>query len=395
VAAIAFAAAEWRDPTFPPRVATAEAIRARLRFSPPVVDHALDRLFADIDARSIEDAIASELGSLDALDGFAPRAGRPAAFARGVERVTIVSSDTTIGVAIPSMIFALCAKAHVTVKDRSDAFVRAFAATLASHEPAFAGSLDVSAWESEDREDNRGFQGADVVLAFGGARAMRAIRERCDPGARFVAFGHRTSVGYVGRADLASADATHKIADGAALDALLYDGTGCLSLHAVFLEAHGESAPDRFADILAEACERVARRFPAGEHRSLSTASYRDRAEFRAASGFGSVHVGTAGAYLIVTDPPPGEPPPFLPGVIAIYTVESPEEAFAFLDRHHIALEACAVGPHADLNALVAASGGSSIARFCPFGDLQSPPLSGDHGGVGRITPFVHWISRA
>ncbi|MBD5604500.1 MAG: hypothetical protein IAI48_05355, partial [Candidatus Eremiobacteraeota bacterium] len=131
VDAIADAAARWRDADFPARVRTTRAIVARTGYTEPVVDFALDRLFESIERRSLGATIAGELGSLAALDGFVHREGRPDVYFRGVDRVAIVSSDTTIGVAVAPLVFALCAKAHVTVKDRDDELVTAFAATLA------------------------------------------------------------------------------------------------------------------------------------------------------------------------------------------------------------------------------------------------------------------------
>jgi hypothetical protein len=46
VGAIADAAARWTDADFPPRVRVTAAIESRLGYTMPVVDYALDRLFA-------------------------------------------------------------------------------------------------------------------------------------------------------------------------------------------------------------------------------------------------------------------------------------------------------------------------------------------------------------
>src|SRR5579884_610518 len=132
---IADAAARWSDADFAPRVRATAAIEARLGYTTPVVDFALDRLFGGITRARLEDAIASELGSVDALDGPVERRGAPAAWARGADRVVVVSSDTTIGVALVPAAFALCAKCDVVVKDRDDALVSAFFETLAEEHP--------------------------------------------------------------------------------------------------------------------------------------------------------------------------------------------------------------------------------------------------------------------
>ena len=101
VDAVADAAARWTDADFPPRVRVVRALVERMEYTEPVVDYALDALFGALDARTLRATIAGELGSLDALGDFVARPGRPDVAYRGVDRVAIVSSDTTIGVALP------------------------------------------------------------------------------------------------------------------------------------------------------------------------------------------------------------------------------------------------------------------------------------------------------
>ena len=69
---------------------------------------------------------------------FALRPGRPRARAIAAGSVCVVSSRTTIGVAIVPAVFALCAKCDVLVKDREDGLVRAFFSTLAEERAEFA-----------------------------------------------------------------------------------------------------------------------------------------------------------------------------------------------------------------------------------------------------------------
>ena len=174
VAHVADAARRWSDADFPPRVRVTAEIERRLGYSTPVVEYALDRLFLDIRAPELEAAIGAELGSPDALDGVVERRGLPAAWARGVERVAIVSSDSTIGVALVPAVYALCAKCNVVVKDRGDALVAAFFTTLADEHPAFAGAASARSWTGgDDSSEDAAFASADVVVAFGRDDALR------------------------------------------------------------------------------------------------------------------------------------------------------------------------------------------------------------------------------
>jgi Acyl-CoA reductase (LuxC) len=389
VAHVADAAARWSDADYPPRVRATAAVEARLGYSTPVVEYALDRLFFGLTREALEAAIASELGSLEALDGVVARRGAPAAWARGADRVAIVSSDTTIGVAIAPAVFALCAKCDVVVKDRSDALVAAFFASLAEEHPAFAHAARARVWHGGDDPDEAALlASAGVVVAFGGDDALRAIRAGCGAETRFVPFGHRASIGRLTREDVAALD--DAAAECIARDALLYDGEGCLSLHALFVEA-GADELARAAALLATACERVAVEFPGGvrsPQQVAQAASYRNVAVFRAAGGHGAVF--RAGDATLVVDPPSDEPPPFLPRVLPLIPVADDDAVAAYVAAHALPVQALGVLTSDERAVALAARIGA--VRVAPFGTLQNPPPGGHHGGAPRIAEFVRWI---
>jgi hypothetical protein len=364
------------------------AIVDRLGYSEPVVDYALDRLFFSITAPALEAAIVSELGSVAALDGVVPRAGAPAAWARAVDRVAIVSSDTTIGVAVVPAIFALCAKCEVVVKDRSDALVAAFFGTLADEHPAFAPAATARAWGGgDDPDEDALLASADVVVAFGRDETLRALRARCGIDTRFIPFGHRISLGRLGAADLAHAD--DALLAGIARDALLYDGEGCLSLHALFVDAD-DTAFATFARRFGVVAERVAIEFPAGRiepARTAAAAAYRQLAAFRAAGGRSAVVA--AGDAALVFDAPRDEPPPLVARTLPI--LRGNDDALAaYVAAHRLPVQALGVAT-ADEPAVALATRIGAV-RVAPLGTLQDPPLAGHHGGEQRIAPFIRWI---
>ncbi len=394
VRAIADAAVRWTDADFPPRVRATAAIEARLGYTTPVVDYALDHLFDAITPDAIVAAIAGELGSLDALDGFTATPGRPAAWARGADAVTIVSSDTTIGVAIVPLIFALCAKCAVTVKDRADALVAAFAETLGEERPELRAATDVRAWSGGDEDiEAHALGAAGVVVAFGGSDALRAIRARCAPDATFVPFGHRASAGYLTAAALAGD--TVALAARIARDALLYDGDGCLSLHLLFVERAPGGAHERFVDALGEACAENAVEFPPGPRkpaRAARVGAYAAAAAVRAANGVGRVLRASDGAWTIVVDPPNEDLPPFGGGVIPVVFVDGIAGAAEYVGRHALPLQALGVAALDGARELAERLG---AVRVAPFGEMQNPPLAGHHGGRARIADFIRWTDRA
>ena len=392
VRAIAGAAERWSDGDFPPRVRLLDAVAARTGYSLPAVEFALDRIFFSLDERAIEATIARELGSVDALDRFVERGALPRARALPLGRICIVSSRTTIGVALLPAIFALCAKCDVLVKDRNDGLVAAFFATLREELDEFAEAARAKAWDGERAaEDLRAFDG---VVAFGSDATLAQIRNAVSAAARFVPYGSKASGGYVGRDALATEASARTIARGAARDLVLYESEGCLSLHALFVERGGAVTAEAFTGILAAEIERAAVEFPLGTRSAEADARLaqrRDLAAFRAASGTGAVYSDANASYLAVLDPPASEPPAFLPRALGVHAVDAPAEAAAYFERHHIPLEAVALaGTRADIVEMAVAAG---AARISAFGELQSPALGGYHGGRPRIAEFVRWIT--
>lgn len=392
VRGLADAAARWADADFPPRVRVLDAIVARTGYTLPAVEYALDRIFEAITEAALTATIASELGSPDALDGWTARPGRGEARALPVGPVCIVSSRTTIGVAIPAAVYALCAKCDVVVKDREDRLVSAFFASLAQEHEAFADAARAETWSgSHDARDLSGFA---AVVAYGRDDTLAEIRAACAPEARFVGYGPRASIGYVTRESLTDERGAAAIAEGAARDLVLYESEGCLSLHALFVERGGAIAPERFAGLLARALERAHVEFPPGERGAGDSArlgSARALAAFRAASGTGAVYGDEAARHLVVLDPPASEPPLLLPRALNLHVVDGPGDASAYLERHAIAVEAVAASGKRDDVVKMAVDAGA--ARIAPFGALQSPQMEGNHGGRLRIADYIRWIA--
>ena len=384
VAAIGEAAHRWSNPDFGPRRNTRAQITERTGYTVPVVEHALDCLFVSLRSPAIERAIAEELGSLDVLDDFV---GLRRAYPVG--KVVIVSSRTTIGVAIVPAVYALCAKCTVLVKDREDSLVAAFFSTLTEVLPELAPFASARAWAGRDPQTDHELRLADAVVVFGTDHSLSTIRRALRPGVRFVGHGSRASLGYVSRDILQSEATARALANAAARDLILYDSEGCMSLHALFVERGGKFSPEDFAQLLIFAAQRVSVQFPIGRLDPRITA-YHSAATFRASQGQGSVLRTTGGDTMIVVDPPLSEPPPFLPRTLPIYAIDGPDECEEYVRSHGLPLEAFAlVQPVRPLVELAARLGAVRIAQF---GEMQAPSPALHHGGRARISDFVRWV---
>lgn len=377
--AVADAAERWRDADFPARVRATGRIAERTGYSVPVVEYGLNRLFGAITFEALAATLADELGSVEILDGFRPRAGRTAAWAVPIGSVCVISSRTTIGVALPAAVFALCAKCDVLVKDREDCLISAFFETLHEEREEFAAAARAELWRSSD-EAAPAFEPFDAVVAFGNTETLATIRNALQPGARFISFGSRASAGYVSREALSATAPAKAIARQAARDIVLYETEGCLSLNVLFVEDGGVVSAAEFAALLDKEIAIADVEFPRAAAAARRTA---DISHARALTAFRK-STGATG----VLD----APPPFLPRLANVVGVRDPAEALDYLQRHGLALEGFAIaGDRPDLIELALNAG---AVRLSNFGELQDPPLHGNHGGRPRIGEFVKWIDR-
>ena len=386
---IADAAWRWCNPDFPPRVRVTQELVQRTGYSAPVVEYAIDRLMSGLTREALTRAIESELGGLAALDTFIEREGRPRMHAQPRGKIAILSSRTTIGVALPAAVFALATKNTVVVKDREDGLVREFFATLAQEHPAFAQAAVAHAWSGD--ETSR-LIGADVVVAFGSDDTLQAIRADLPATTEFVGFGSRISCGYLLFEATKSPARLLHLLERAARDIVLFDGEGCMSLHVLFVEVASPEQEEKLPILAQKLAEHVAAatiEFPPSRQtlpNQLATAATRAGHSFRAAIG---KSVGAhAGAATIIIDR--DVPPPLRPLTTLIVPIRDEMEVAPYLQRHGLRVETLAV-ESADTNS-IALSRMIGAHRITTFGAMQHPDLAGDHGGRSRTLDFVQLI---
>jgi hypothetical protein len=388
VAAVAASARRWSDRAYAPRRSACLQIAARTGYAEAVVETALDRLFAPIEAAVIEATVIAELGSLEVLDDFVVRPGAGRVRALPIGRVCIVSSRTTIGVAIVPALFALCAGCEVLVKDREDRLVEAFFTTLREVEPALAGRAAAMPWHGEtDAVDLGTF---DSVVAFGSNDTLATIARGLPLQTHFIPYGTAASAGYIGAETLDNEARARTIARDASRDALLYDGEGCMSLHVLFVASSGRISPSRFAELLRDAFAETGREYPASHAPAAAArrALERDAARLHASQ---CVLSDDGASYLLVAGSSNGSPPLLTPRALNLVVVNDQQEAAEYLQRYGITLEALAVSEAGgDYFKLARACG---AARITPFGSMQAPPPGNPHGGRPRIAEFVRWIA--
>ena len=149
----------------------------------------------------------------------------------------------------------------VKLSARDSSFATEFAAALCEADPGgrLADYLAVvHVASSESRRLSALFERADAISAWGGERAMAAVREAAPPGARLITWGHKVSFAYVAAECLREPALLEAALDGVATDVCRLDQQACSSPQTLFVEADREGV-ERFATALAE---RLAVRSP-------------------------------------------------------------------------------------------------------------------------------------
>lgn len=127
-------------------------------------------------------------------------------------------------------------------------------------------TIAVVYFDHSDHKANRKMSSlADVRIAWGGAGAVSAVssypsRYDCSD----VIMGPKLSFSVISRESLSDERNARKLARKVAVDASVFDQTGCASAHNVFVEEGGNISPEVFASILAESMDKVSKQIPKG-----------------------------------------------------------------------------------------------------------------------------------
>lgn len=251
-------AARWLDPAYAVR-RDAEADAARLTgFAPRMIG--LDYNFMGYVLRErtyIYDYVESELGHERILDEWMRvKACWVRAFPRGVAVHSMVGN-------VPmangfSLLWGLMTRnlnvAKVPARDPVTpiALARAFVDTDPEH-PLTRG-LTVGYWAHASEAADAAYRAADVVLAWGGATALKQIKERVAADVPLVEFGPKWSLAVI---DLDRCD-PDIAASRMAADVTFYDQEACLSPQRVFVK--GDTRP--FVARLRHYLEKAAAHIP-------------------------------------------------------------------------------------------------------------------------------------
>jgi hypothetical protein len=224
-------------------------------------------------------------------------------------------------------------------------------------------------------------RGVDVLSAYGSDRAIAALAARTTPECRVIAHGHGLGVTFIAREALGSEHAVRMIAGRAAIDIAAYDQRGCLSPHAVFVQAGGAADARRFARVLGEALQGIERELPRG---ALSEAGAAAQLQWRGvAAAIGVLHKGDTWAVSYEERGPLRVSPGYRN--VTVYDCDSTAALAAKLSPLGTQLKALGVAGAAARGEL------SECAPYvCAVGAMQTPPLDAPLDGLHALAGYVN-----
>lgn len=297
-----------------------------------------------------------------------------------------------------SLILGLLTRSAQFVKCASGTSLlpRLFAHSLREVESKLAACVEIAEWPGgTEWIESALFAHADCVTAMGGNDTLDCLRERVPRGVRFVGYGHRLSFGYVAQ-EVLSNHSLPKVAAAAARDVMAWNQLGCLSPHAIYVEAGGRNPPDRFAEVLAGELrgEESHPRGPLPLETAAAIAARRTFYGVRAAHSTDTQIWASPGstAWTVVFENHPRLHPSCLHRFIHVKAVAGIDEALEGVDAFRGQVSTvglAATGTREQSLATHLARWGA--LRICPLGRMQQPPPAWRHDGRPALADLVTW----
>jgi acyl-CoA reductase-like NAD-dependent aldehyde dehydrogenase len=284
----------------------------------------------------------------------------------------IVLASNLPGLAMQTVLPALAVGRPLVLRSstREPYFAPALLRSLADQEPAIGQAFAALTGPHNSALESTLLERCDPVLAYGGRRALRALRTRA-PG-RFEPYGPKLSIGLVGP-DAEEAEVEHL-----ARDVALFDQRGCLSVQLVCSRRPVEAV----ARALARGLETQATRLPPGPatfEESAAVGRELDLARLR-----GHVVVPTkAGSVVIEPAEAPLSPSPGR-RVVRVRQLDDWGSLTPLLAPWRYSLQGAALAG-VDAGEVAVALSALGFSRLAEAGKLQETDVRWHNGGVDPL----------
>ncbi|HVM46981.1 MAG TPA: acyl-CoA reductase [Candidatus Acidoferrum sp.] len=393
----------WLEPDNAFRKLALEQGPAATGFSAATLASGLDCFFRQFTPDNFQALLEQDLGHVHRLDRIVAaeveQGANRSAIAVGPELLVHIAAGNLPVPALMSIVLGVLVRSAQFVKCATGTTLlpRLFAHSLYEAEPKLGACLEIAAWPGGDHTlSDALFNEADCVTATGTDVTLESIRMRLPARARFIAYGHRVSFAFVSHRVLHGQSA-RKVVERAAADVVAWNQLGCLSPHLIYVEQGGSLTAERFAEALAEELEQREAHEPRGElpvEAAAAIASRRSLYEVRAAHSPDTRQwvSRNSTAWTVVYEADPRFQLSCLNRFIYVKSVQHLAEALQNADsvRGKVSTVGLAA-PDAQAHELATELARWGVARVCPLGQMQNPPLAWRHDGRPGLADLVRW----
>ena len=393
------AGGRFLDPADPIRQAALAHLPAAAGLSPAMARQVVDGMARDWTAGRLDRLLRAQYPDPGVLDGFRRGPGGSRVRALGHRLVVQLGAGNVAGVSVGGVVRALLTRSPVLLKPGLyDAVLPVlFARALAECDPELANALAVLYWPGgSEAAEAEVLARAGLVVVYGGADTVEAVRARLSATTPLVAYSHRVSVALVGREALAGGRA-ERTARAAARAVAAFDQRGCVSPHLFWVEEGGALTPSRWAARLATALADIETDLPAGPA-PADTASLvqqlRGTWELKQAAGGGArVHRPPGVEWTVVYDPDPAFAPSCLGRFAWVKPVPDLGAVPTLLAGARPFLQTAAMcGAGGRAPALAEQLGGAGISRVTTLERMAWPPAWWHHDGGDPLRALTRWV---
>ena len=229
---------------------------------------------------------------------------------------------------------------------------------------------------------------ADARIAWGGREAVTAVsRYPAKFDCEDLIMGPKLSFSVISKDALKEERKVKKLARRVAVDASVFDQTGCASTHNVFVEQGGSITPEDFAEYLAEGMKKAAQQIPRGDtspEQISAIHSIRGIYDFK-----GTVYGDENAVWTVLYNEEVELSKPVYGRVVFVHPVKSLEETLEFVTEDIQTIGLAAEGKRAEDFASAASERGA--VRFPMCGRMLNFDSPWD--GMYIIDRLVRWVT--
>ena len=393
------AASLWLSPDYELRKLALAADPAETGFPREVLAAGLDACFSEWTQENFFGLLNQEFGDPTRLQSFGSLSSHSLAMVHGPQLIAHIAPGNLPAPIFQSIAFGLLLRSAQFVKCASGKSLlpRLFGHSLHYVDPGLASALEIAEWDGgNEMLEGELFKEADCVVATGSDKTVNTIRKRLPLGKQFIGYGHRVSLGYIEQ--LANeVMGTQTIITRAADDVVAWNQQGCLSPHVIYVEEFGNLKPDRFAEMLAEELAARSETLPRGELSTKEAAAIANMRRFykiRSDNNVGAIiwESENSTEWTVVQEDEKQFQTSPLNRFIFVKPIEHLNEMLHVLEPYREGISTVGIAAsEAKLREFALKLAEWGVARVCPMGKMQRPPLAWRHDGRPPLGDLIRW----